>query len=145
MKVIIQRVLESKVIVEGQCVGEIQRGLMVLVGFKHEEDPELIEFMADKVVNLRIFEDTEDKMNLSVNDIGGNILLVPNFTLYADARKGRRPNFVNAARPEEAEPLFNQLFEAINRMLPGTQKGVFRADMKVHLINDGPVTIEIEK
>jgi len=124
-------------------VGAIGRGLTVLVGIEQADTPADLEWMADKVVNLRIFEDAQEKMNLSVKDVGGGVLLVPNFTLAGDARKGRRPSFDNAMRPEQAEGVFAALIARVKGEVPDTVGGVFRAHMNVSLVNDGPVTIVI--
>ncbi|SMO70373.1 D-tyrosyl-tRNA(Tyr) deacylase [Balnearium lithotrophicum] len=141
MKACIQRVLSGKVVVGGETVSEIGQGLVVLVGFEKGDLKSFVEKMADKVVNLRIFEDSLGKMNLSVKDINGEILAVPNFTLAADCRKGRRPSFQSSEEPIRAEEFFNLFVEECKRREVPVKTGIFGADMKVHLINDGPVTI----
>ncbi len=141
MKACIQRVLSGKVVVGGETVSEIGQGLVVLVGFEKGDLKSFVEKMADKVVNLRIFEDSLGKMNLSVKDINGEILAVPNFTLAADCRKGRRPSFQSSEEPIKAEEFFNLFVEECKRREVPVKTGIFGADMKVHLINDGPVTI----
>jgi D-tyrosyl-tRNA(Tyr) deacylase len=141
MKACIQRVLSGKVVVGGETVSEIGQGLVVLVGFEKGDLKSFVEKMADKVVNLRIFEDSLGKMNLSVKDINGEILAVPNFTLAADCRKGRRPSFQSSEEPIRAEEFFNLFVEECKRKEVPVKTGIFGADMKVHLINDGPVTI----
>lgn len=146
MKLIIQRVSEASVKVNGKTVGSINKGLLVLFGAKESDTEVEINWLVNKLVNLRIFNDSENKMNLSVSDIQGEVLLVPNFTLYADCKKGFRPSFINAAKPDISEPLFNNF---VNKLKTDSklkiETGIFGADMKVSLINDGPVTIEIEK
>lgn len=147
MKVVLQRVANAKVEIDGKVQGEIGKGILVLVGVKDTdiEDESKIEKMASKIVNLRIYEDEEDKMNLSCLDVDGEILVISNFTLYGDARKGNRPSYVEAARPEVAEPYYEKFIEALKKT--GVKKvanGIFGADMKVSLLNDGPVTIVYE-
>ena len=117
---------------------------MALVGLIPQDDDKVIDYMLDKLTNLRIYEDENDKLNLSVKDVGGDILLVPNFTLYGDARKGRRPSYFNAASPEEAEKIFNRLMEKAGQLPLKVESGVFRTHMKVELVNDGPVTILLD-
>jgi D-tyrosyl-tRNA(Tyr) deacylase len=144
MKAVIQRVSSASVEVEGKPVAAIARGLLVLVGIEQTDAPRDRDWLADKLPNLRIFEDAAGKMNLSVTDIQGQILLVPNFTLAGDARKGRRPSFDNAMRPEQAEPEFAALAAALARSGVPVQTGIFRATMAVSLVNDGPVTILLD-
>lgn len=145
MKAIIQRVSLASVSVGGECVGEIKAGLLVLLGICQSDTSEDAVWLASKVANLRVFNDAEGKMNLSVADISGDVLLVSQFTLYGDARKGNRPSFVQAARPEIAEPLYHHVIGALQEYLgKQVQTGVFGADMQVFLVNDGPVTIIIE-
>jgi D-tyrosyl-tRNA(Tyr) deacylase len=140
MKVCIQRVLSAKVVVNGETVGEIEKGIVALVGFEKGDLTSYADKMAKKIVNLRIFEDDSGKMNLSLKEVGGKLLLVPNFTLAADCRKGRRPSFQSSEEPSRAEELFNRLVEACREEGAVVETGIFGADMKVHLINDGPVT-----
>lgn len=130
---------------DGQTIGEIGKGFMLLVGFCHEDTPAEVEFLAKKVAGMRVFEDDEGKMNLSLADVSGEILSISQFTLYGDARKGNRPSFIHAARPDVAEPLYN-LFNQILREQYGlhVETGIFGADMKVDFVNDGPVTILLE-
>ncbi|MGD8188869.1 D-aminoacyl-tRNA deacylase [Brevibacillus ginsengisoli] len=144
MRVIVQRCLESRVEVEGEIVGQIQHGLMLLVGITHNDSEKDVEFVADKVANLRIFSDEEDKMNWSVLDTRGQILSVSQFTLYGDCRKGRRPNFMAAARPEIAEGLYELFNQKLRDKGLKVETGKFGAMMQVHLINDGPVTLIVE-
>ncbi|MGE5531058.1 MAG: D-aminoacyl-tRNA deacylase [Bacteroidota bacterium] len=144
MRVVVQRVTHAQVEVEGQIVGRIGPGLLVLVGFCDGDDARALDWMAKKLACLRLFEDGEEKMNLSVQDIGGQVLLVPQFTLYGDCRKGRRPSFTGALAPGQATLLFDQfcgLFPALGLQ---PQTGTFGAHMKVSLENDGPVTVVID-
>lgn len=145
MRTVVQRVSQAAVHVDGQCVGSIGRGLVVLLGIHVSDTPEHVSWMAQKVAKLRIFEDVEGKMNLSVSDVVGQILVVSQFTLYGDARKGNRPSFIEAARPELAVPLYEAFMKDV-ASVSGCEvaAGVFGADMKVSLVNDGPVTILIE-
>ncbi len=140
MKVVLQRVLSGKVVVSGETVGEIGQGIVVLVGFEKGDINSYIDKMVDKIVNLRIFEDAAGKMNLSVKDINGSLLIVPNFTLAADCRKGRRPSFQSSEDPERAEEMFKRFVEKCKELGVEVQTGIFGADMKVHIVNDGPVT-----
>jgi D-tyrosyl-tRNA(Tyr) deacylase len=145
MKALIQRVSSASVSIGGDCVAEIKTGLLVLLGVGESDTPRDVLWMVSKVANLRVFNDAEGKMNLSLADTGGDVLLVSQFTLYGDARKGNRPSFVQAARPEIAKPLYemflSELQKTLNKSIP---TGVFGADMQVLLVNDGPVTIMIE-
>lgn len=140
MKVVLQRVLSGKVVVSGETVGEIGQGIVVLVGFEKGDINSYIDKMVDKIVGLRIFEDAAGKMNLSVKDINGSLLIVPNFTLAADCRKGRRPSFQSSEDPERAEEMFKRFVEKCKELGVEVQTGIFGADMKVHIVNDGPVT-----
>jgi D-tyrosyl-tRNA(Tyr) deacylase len=145
MRVIIQRVSAASVTVEGQVKGAIQAGLMVLLGIQNEDTQEDIQWIATKLVQLRIFDDAEGVMNLSVKDIGGSILLISQFTLYAATKKGNRPSYIAAAKPELAIPIYEAMIQQLNKEL-GTPiaTGVFGADMQVTLTNNGPVTIFID-
>ncbi|MFP3510677.1 D-aminoacyl-tRNA deacylase [Peribacillus sp. SIMBA_075] len=144
MRVVLQRSKAAKVVVADQIIGQIDSGLVLLVGVTHGDTIDDAAYLADKIVNLRIFEDENEKMNHSLLDVGGSILSVSQFTLYGDCRKGRRPNFMDAARPEEA----NQIYEAFNEELRNkgvhTEIGQFGAMMDVQLTNDGPVTLILE-
>lgn len=143
MRVVVQRVTSACVCVDGEVVGEIEQGLLVLLGVKNTDETADAEYIADKLLGLRIFEDENEKMNLSVSDVGGSILLVSQFTLFGDARKGKRPSFIAAARPDVAIPLY----ETVRQRLSGSvrvETGRFGADMAVSLINDGPVTILLD-
>ena len=144
MRVVVQRSKDARVEVEGRTVGEIRHGLVLLVGIRHEDSVEDIRWMADKLVNLRIFEDEDGKMNRSLLEIGGQILSISQFTLYGDCRKGRRPNFMAAARPEHAEPLYEQFNELLRGHGVDVQTGRFGAMMDVKLTNWGPVTLVID-
>lgn len=145
MRLLIQRVQSAKVEVEDRTVGSIGRGLLILLGITAEDGREQCEYLAEKAANLRIFTDEEDKMNLSLLDTGGEALVVSQFTLYGDCRKGRRPAFVSAARPEQAEPLYRYFTDCIRRAgVSRVETGEFGAHMQVSLVNDGPVTIWLD-
>jgi len=145
MKVVIQRVTNASVTVEGKLVSSIGQGLLVLAGWDSEDTEEDLDWMAGKVSRLRIFSDTEGLMNLSVEDIKGEILVVSQFTLHALTKKGNRPSFINAARPEKAIPLYNSFIQKLKDISGlNVVSGIFGADMKVELLNDGPVTIVID-
>jgi len=139
MRVVLQRVREAAVRVDGVSVGSIGPGLLLLVGVAPADGPAQVAWMADRVAGLRIFADAEGRMNRSLRDVGGEVLCVSQFTLYADVSRGRRPSFVDAARPEHARPLYESLCDAL-----GAQRGGFGADMAVSLVNDGPVTLILE-
>ncbi|MCF7920094.1 MAG: D-tyrosyl-tRNA(Tyr) deacylase [Candidatus Cloacimonetes bacterium] len=145
MRLVIQRVLEASVEVENRQVARIGQGLLVLVGVGREDGVEQIDWLAKKLCELRIFEDTAGKMNLNLLDIKGEILLVSQFTLYADCSRGKRPGFEAAGKPEEANRLFNEFVKKVKVQGFQPETGIFGADMKVQLINDGPVTIFLEK
>lgn len=145
MKVVVQRVKKASVEIEGTTIGQIDQGLMLLVGIKRGDTVEDIAYAADKIAGLRIFEDQEGKMNRSIIDAGGEILSVSQFTLYGDTAHGRRPSFIKAARPEEAEPLYEAFNARLRSRGISVSTGRFGAMMAVSLINDGPVTIIIEK
>ncbi len=139
-----QRVGRASVRVDGEVVGSIGQGLCVLVGVTHHDSDVSARKLADKLWKLRIFADTDDKMNLSVGEVGGEILVISQFTLYGDARKGNRPSYIDAARPEVAAPLIDIVCVELRRFGAKVQTGVFGADMEVDLLNDGPVTISLE-
>ena len=145
MKACVQRVLSGKVVVNGETVGEIGKGLVVLIGFEKGDLKSYVEKMAKKIVGLRIFEDSAGKMNLSVKDVGGEVLAVPNFTLAADCKKGRRPSFQSSEEPIKAEEMFNLFVEKCREEGVPVKTGIFGADMKVHIVNDGPVTFVLTK
>lgn len=144
MKLIVQKVQKSSVEIEGKIVGSIEQGFMVLVGFTNDDDEKLVDKMIDKLIHLRIFVDENDKMNLSLLDVGGSILSISQFTLYANCKKGRRPSFIDAAKPDIASPLYDYFNEKIESLGIKVEKGIFGADMKVSLINDGPVTVILD-
>lgn len=145
MRILVQRVAWARVEVEGEIIGQIGRGLLLLVGIGRGDGPEQLRWLANKVLNLRIFEDEEGQMNRSLLELGGAVLAVPQFTLYGDARKGRRPSFEGAAPPEEAEPLFRLFIAELKRSGLTVAQGVFGAHMLVQLANDGPVTLLLER
>jgi D-tyrosyl-tRNA(Tyr) deacylase len=144
MRVVVQRSKAARVLVNEKIIGEIEHGLVLLVGVTHEDTTDDATYLADKIANLRIFEDENEKMNFSLLDVGGSILSISQFTLYGDCRKGRRPNFMAAARPEEANTLYEHLNEQLRQKGISVQTGQFGAMMQVELTNDGPVTLIIE-
>lgn len=144
MRAILQRVLKSSVQVEGEIVGQIDKGFNILLGITHEDTEKEINWLVNKIVNLRIFSDVDGKMNLSLKDVNGEILLISQFTLYADSVKGRRPSFTNAANPKVAEKLYFKMIEKFRKEEIKIETGIFGADMKVEIINDGPVTIILD-
>ncbi len=144
MRALIQRVSQASVRIDGETVGEISRGILVLLGITHDDTLEKAKWLADKIVSLRIFGDDAGKMNLSVHDAGGAVLVVSQFTLYGDARKGRRPSFIDAAAPAHAIPLYEAFINAVKALGIPTATGRFGAMMQVELVNDGPVTLMIE-
>lgn len=145
MRAVLQRVSKANVTVDGTITGSIEKGLLVLLGITHEDNGQDIEWLANKISNMRIFSDAEGKMNLSIVDINGDFLVVSQFTLQASTRKGNRPSYIKAARPEKAIPLYEKFCETL-KLNSGrlVETGVFGADMKVSLLNDGPVTIVID-
>ncbi len=143
MRIVIQRVSQASVTIDGKIAGEIQQGLLLLVGICPEDGQEDIEYAVRKISQMRIFSDDADKMNLSVQDVGGQILSISQFTLYADTKKGNRPAFTGAARPDLATALYDQFNQKLAKTVP-VQTGEFGADMKVSLVNDGPVTIVLD-
>jgi D-aminoacyl-tRNA deacylase len=145
MRVLVQRVSRAEVRVAGRVVGRIDRGFVLLVGFTYTDTDEQLEWMADKIVGLRLFADDEDKMNRSIADVGGAMLVVSQFTLYGDAVKGRRPSFIDAARPELAIPLYERFVTKLRDRGVTTETGEFGASMEVELVNDGPVTLWLER
>jgi len=144
MRAVIQRVSRAKVTIDGEIAGEIGLGLLVLLGVTHSDSGESARWMADKIVGLRIFADDQGKMNRSVLDVGGSVLIVSQFTLHGDCSKGRRPSFINAAPPDIAIPLYNACIDAVRAHGVPVQTGRFGADMKVELVNDGPVTLILD-
>ena len=145
MRFVIQRVLESEVKVDGESLGKIGKGFLVLIGVSEEDNTEIADKMIKKLIGMRIFEDENGKMNLSLLDIEGELLIVPNFTLYGDARKGRRPGYSSGAAPEIASGLFDKLCAKAEALgIKKVQHGIFQTDMKVALVNDGPVTLLLD-
>lgn len=144
MRVVVQRVASASVTIDQKIYGEIERGYVLLVGFKEGDDEAILNKMVDKVIHLRIFEDENMKMNRSLLDIQGDILSISQFTLYANAKKGRRPSFIEAARPEISSPLYDRFNALLTQQGIKVETGIFGADMKVSLINDGPVTILLD-
>ena len=144
MRALVQRVTRATVTVDGEVVGAIEGGLCVLVGVTHDDTPADAQKLASKVAGLRVFDDADGVMNASLGDRGGAALVVSQFTLYGDTRKGRRPSWGDAARPEVAEPLIEQFVVALRELGTPVETGVFRADMQVELVNDGPVTLMLE-
>ena len=145
MRVVLQRVSQASVTIAGKTVGTIGVGLVVLVGFTPGDDQGRIDWMADKIVGLRVFQDDDDKMNRSIADVGGSVLVVSQFTLYGNVSKGRRPSFVDAAAPDDAILLYEAFVAALRERAVAVETGVFGATMGVDLVNDGPVTLVIER
>ncbi len=145
MKFLIQRVSRAEVKVNNENVGQIGAGYLVLIGIEHNDTREKADYLINKMINLRVFQDENEKMNLSLKDIGGELLLVSQFTLYADCKKGNRPSFTDAAKPEFAKDMYEYIITECECKIQKVEKGIFGADMKVNLINDGPVTIMLER
>lgn len=145
MKFVVQRVKNAQVDIEEKTVGKIDKGYMVLIGVTHTDTKEVADYLVKKLINLRVFEDENGKMNLSLKDVQGSLLLISQFTLYADCTSGNRPSFTNAAKPEFANELYEYIIEECKKQIPNVQTGIFGADMQVSLVNDGPVTIILEK
>ncbi len=144
MKFVIQRVTHASVTVDRDVLGKIEKGFMVLIGIEDSDTQAVADKMISKMLGLRIFEDEDGKMNLALKDVGGGLLLISQFTLYADCKKGNRPSFVKAGKPDMAEPMYEYIIEKCREQIKNTQKGQFGADMKVELLNDGPVTIVLD-
>ncbi len=144
MRAVVQRVAKADVTVEGKITGAIEKGLMVLLGVEDEDEEADAVYLADKIAGLRIFEDEEGKMNLSVKDVGGDLLAVSQFTLFGDCRKGKRPSFIKAARPEKANTLYRRFVALCQEQGLHVEEGIFQAEMLVRINNDGPVTILID-
>jgi D-tyrosyl-tRNA(Tyr) deacylase len=144
MRAVVQRVKKAQVNVSDVCVGKINKGILALVGFQGTDDAHTIDYMLDKILNLRIFNDEEDKMNLSLKDIEGDLLIVPNFTLYGECRKGRRPGYSQGATVNEAKEIFDSFIKRAKEMYPKVEQGQFQAEMEVSLINDGPITLLLD-
>ncbi len=145
MRVVLQRVSRASVSIEGRVVGEIGQGFCLLVGFTHGDTAAQVDWMAEKVTGLRLFTDAAGKMNLGLDEAGGGVLVVSQFTLYADTAKGRRPSFIEAARPEEAIPLYQRFLAALRERGLTVASGEFGADMRVEIHNDGPVTLILDR
>lgn len=145
MKIVVQRVKEAKVEVNNEIVGKIGKGFLVLIGITHTDTKENADYLVKKLCNLRVFEDEEGKMNKSLKDVDGKLILISQFTLYSNCSQGNRPSFIEAARPEQAKGLYEYFCEECSKNDIEVQKGIFGADMQVTLLNDGPVTIIIEK
>ncbi|MDD4816504.1 MAG: D-aminoacyl-tRNA deacylase [Victivallaceae bacterium] len=144
MRALIQRAARAAITIDGEKGGSIGRGLVVLLGVTHDDDMRDVNFLADKCINLRIFEDAAGKMNLSLSDVGGGLMVVSQFTLYGDASHGRRPGFTEAAAPETAIPLYEAFVARCRESVADTVTGKFGSDMQVELVNDGPVTLMVE-
>lgn len=144
MRAVVQRVVTSNVKVDGETTGEIDKGLLVLLGVGEDDTPKDTAYMVDKIVNLRIFEDEDEKMNLSLKDVGGELLVVSQFTLYGDCKKGRRPGFSDAARPDKADEYYIDFVNKARELGVKTETGKFQTHMMVELINDGPVTLLVD-
>jgi D-tyrosyl-tRNA(Tyr) deacylase len=145
MRIVLQRVTHASVSIAGRRVSEISKGFLLLAGFTHTDTPEQAVWMAEKVAGLRIFSDPEGKMNLGLGEVGGAVLVVSQFTLYGDSAKGRRPSFIDAARPEQAIPLYERFCEELRGRDLRVETGEFGAEMQVELVNDGPVTLILER
>lgn len=145
MRIVVQRVSSASVEVNGEICGKIGAGYLILLGVGHGDTEEECRFLADKIINLRIFSDENDKINLSLSDVDGELLIVSQFTLYADCRKGNRPNFIQAGKPDEAERLYNYFADYCRSKVKHVKTGIFGADMKVSLVNDGPFTVLLER
>ena len=144
MKFVIQRVTEANVKVDGEIIGEIGKGFMVLIGVGEDDTREIADKMVKKMTGLRIFEDENGKTNLSLADVGGQMLLISQFTLYANCRKGNRPSFIEAGAPDKANEMYEYIIEECKKVVPVVERGRFGADMKVSLVNDGPFTIILD-
>src|SRR5215216_1190581 len=145
MRVVLQRVSRAEVRIDGRVAGRIEKGFLLLVGFRRDDSEEALAWMADKVIGLRLFADSEGKMNLGLDDVGGGVLVVSQFTLYGDARKGRRPSFIDAAPPEIAIPLYEKFVALLRVKITPVETGEFGTMMDVDLVNDGPVTLLLER
>ena len=145
MKFLVQRVTEASVTVDNIVTGKIEKGFLVLIGITHSDSKDDADFLINKLLNLRVFSDENGKMNLNINQVNGELLLVSQFTLYANTSRGNRPDFLEAAKPAYAEELYEYIIKECKNRNINVQAGIFGADMKVHLLNDGPVTIMLEK
>ncbi|MCH1983300.1 D-aminoacyl-tRNA deacylase [Ruminococcus sp. OA3] len=145
MRLVIQRVNEAKVTVDGEVIGSISKGLLVLIGISGQDTREMADRYLKKLISLRIFEDENGKTNLSLGDVGGELLMISQFTLYANCKKGNRPSFIEAGAPQIAEPLYEYMIKKARESVPVVESGSFGADMKVSLVNDGPFTIVLDE
>lgn len=145
MRVVVQRVKEARVLVEGKIVGSIGKGILVFFAVHKNDTPDKTLWFAQKLINLRIFSDAEGKMNISLLDVKGSALIISQFTLYGNCLESRRPDFLESARPDTAQPIYNKFVEEVKKEIPTVQTGIFGADMEVSLINDGPVTFIIDR
>ena len=145
MRLLVQRVLNSNVKVDGKVVGEINKGYMVLLGVTHDDDKEKADYLVNKLLNLRVFEDENGKMNLNIKQVGGELLIISQFTLYGNTKDGNRPSFTDAAKPDKANELYEYFIDKCKKENIKTESGIFGADMKVSLVNDGPVTVMLER
>ena len=145
MRFLVQRVNKASVEVDGEIIGKIEKGFLVFIGISETDDRIIADKMVKKLIGLRIFDDENDKINLDLKSVGGQLLLISQFTLYADCKKGNRPSFVNAGAPEMANAIYQYIIEQCRKEIPIVEEGKFGADMKVQLLNDGPVTIVMEK
>ena len=145
MKIIVQRVKKAQVEVENKIVGKIENGFLVLIGITHTDTKEQADYLIKKLINLRIFRDNNDKMNLSIKDVDGSLLLISQFTLYADCSSGNRPSFIEAAKPDYANELYEYIISECQKKINNVQSGIFGANMDISLVNQGPVTIILEK
>ena len=145
MRLLVQRVLNSNVKVDGKVVGEINKGYMVLLGVTHDDDKEKADYLVNKLLNLRVFEDENGKMNLNIKQVGGELLIISQFTLYGNTKDGNRPSFIDAAKPDKANELYEYFIEKCKKENIKTEAGIFGADMKVSIVNDGPVTVMLER
>ena len=144
MRAVLQRVTRASVTVDGEVLGKIGKGFMILLGVENSDTEEITDKMADKICKLRIFEDENGKTNLALKDVDGELLLISQFTLYADCKKGNRPSFINAGKPDMANEMYEYIIQKCQEKIPCVQKGIFGADMKVSLLNDGPFTILLD-
>ena len=145
MRLLVQRVLNSNVKVDGKVVGEINKGYMVLLGVTHDDDKEKADYLVNKLLNLRVFEDENGKMNLNIKQVGGELLIISQFTLYGNTKDGNRPSFIDAAKPDKANELYEYFIDKCKKENIKTEAGIFGADMKVSIVNDGPVTVMLER
>lgn len=144
MKFVIQRVTSASCTVDGQVTGSIEKGFLVLIGVSNTDTKEIADKMTKKLLGLRIFEDADEKTNLSLADVNGGLLLISQFTLYADCKKGNRPSFINAGKPDMANEMYDYIISECKKSVPVVEKGIFGADMKIELLNDGPFTIILD-